>query len=437
VHLSDGTRLEGDVKRGRDGLVVTDAKGKVTVVAPERVKSIEVKPTAKAGADAGAEKLFSLRRSVENVGSVGDVIERYKRFIEQNTGTPIAKEAEKDLAVWQERLAKKLVKVGGKWLTPEEMTAMRDQSFAVASEARELIKDGRIKEAEAVLAKALAVDPANASAQYLRGVLEFRAGRMPAARKAFEAVDDQVPNHAPTLNNLAVVLSRQNQHAASLGMYDKAMEAAPMDRDILNNVAEALYALPDESKKAQIVQRAAKRFIEQDAAMQEEMRKVGQYRWGSTWVDQSKLDELKEAEGKVKGRLDQLATEFDAAQARVQTLNQEIDANVREMRRLESRRYSTIDGRPTQANLPARYYDLEADNEKLADERKQQEAKLQQLRAAAKEVQKQFPTPKYTGTQKVIETEGTPAVFPGETREPATQPGAANAATAPATNAAP
>lgn len=422
VYLSDGTRLEGDVKKGRDGWVVTDAKGKVTIVAPEKVKSFEL-TSAPRGPDAAVEKLYSLRRSVENVNGAADVVDRYRRFIEQNAGTEAAKEAQKDLAVWTDRQSRGLVKIANAWFTPAEVAAMRDQSFAVASEARELIKDGRIKEAEAVLAKALAVDPNNASAQYLRGILEFRAGRMPAARRAFESADAQVPNHAPTLNNLGVILSRQNQHVASLSMYDKAMEAAPLDRDILNNVAEALYALPEDTKKGQVVQRTSKRFIEQDEQLQLEMARVGQFRWGSTWVDQAKLDELKAAEGQVKGRLDELAEEFEASQARIGVIDQEVDANAREMRRIEARRYGRdINNRLTAGNLPSSYYDLEADNEKLSGERKQLAAKMQQARVAAKEIQKQLPTPKYSGVQKLIETEGTPAVFPTGAADTTSQP---------------
>jgi len=43
LYLKDGTKLEGDVKRSIKGWVVTDAKGKVTIIENDKVQSIELK----------------------------------------------------------------------------------------------------------------------------------------------------------------------------------------------------------------------------------------------------------------------------------------------------------------------------------------------------------------------------------------------------------
>ncbi|HEV2293841.1 MAG TPA: hypothetical protein VGR35_08285 [Tepidisphaeraceae bacterium] len=417
VHLNDGTTLEGKVKKSAQGWIVTDAEGKVTAVPAGTVKSIELKRGAGGGDAPGQEvaerRLYSLRRSVENVSDLRDIVARYQRFVEQNQGTEVGKAAEEELAVWTDRHNRGLVKVGQQWITEEEKAQLLEQTFAVVSEARQLIKDGRLKEADAALVKAMQVDPANPSIQYLRGVVKYRQNEVPAARKAFELVIDQITNHAPSLNNLAVILARQNHPAASLGMYDRAMQAQEQNRHILDNVAEAFYALSPSERKAPIVQRAVKRFLEQDEQLQQEMAKKGQYRWGSTWVNQQQLDELKVAEEGIKGRLDQLAAEFDAAQARINTIRQDIAANTNTMRQLEARRHGYgAGGNLVSGTLPARYYDLQADNARLEEEQKQQVQKMQQLRAAAKEVEKQLPTPRYSGVQKLIETEGTPIEAP-------------------------
>ena len=438
LHLTDGTKVEGDVKRSAEGWVVTDAKGTVTTVPAGKVQSIELKGGVGAGAkpspDVAEQRLYSLRRSVENLTHVPDIIERYERFIEQSKGTETAKAAEKELAVWVDRQNRGLVKIGQQWVTPDERAALLAQTFAIVSQARQLIKDARNKEAEALLVKAVQVDPANPSIQYLRGVLKYRTNEIPAARKAFEAVIEQITNHAPSLNNLAVILSRQNAHAASIGMYDRAMQASPQDRQVLDNFAEGFNALPNEARKQPIVQKALKRFLEQDELLQRELADKGLFRWGSTWVDQRQLDELKIAEEKIKGRLDQLAAEFDAAQLRINTIDQDIAANTQTMTRIQSQRYGrNSTGGLTTGELPPRYYDLQADSAKLAEERKQQLQRMQQIRAAAKEVEKQVPTPRYTGTQKLIETEGTPIKIPGIVDAAgATQPAGEGQATQPA-----
>ncbi len=425
LHLMDGTKVEGNVKKSADGWIVTGADGEVTNVPAGAVRSIELKSSGGAGGAGGKggplppevaeRRLYSLRRSVENLSNLSDIVQRYQRFVEQNKGTELGQAAEQELAVWVDRQSRGLVKVGQEWVTEEQRRALLAQTIAAVSEARQLMKDGRNKEADALLVKAMGVDPRSASVQYLRGVLKYRQNEVPAARKAFEIVIDEITNHAPSLNNLAVILARQNQPAASMGMYDRAMQAEPLNRHILDNVAEGFYALSPSERKAAIVQRALKRFLEQDEQLQQEMANRGQFRWGATWVNQQQLDELKAAEVKIKGRLDQLAAEFDAVQARMNTIVQDVESNNRTMRNLESQRYGRdAAGQLVTGDLPPRYYDVQADTAKLEAEHKQQALKMQQLRAAARDVEKQLPTPRYTGSQKLIETEGTPIQVPGD-----------------------
>jgi hypothetical protein len=89
LYLKDGTKLEGDVKRSIKGWVVTDAKGKVTIIENDKVQSIELKATSATTTsfDAVDRKLLSLRRSVENLDELSEIIDRYKRFIDR-TPTP-------------------------------------------------------------------------------------------------------------------------------------------------------------------------------------------------------------------------------------------------------------------------------------------------------------------------------------------------------------
>src|SRR5436305_4867252 len=118
--LKDGSRVEGDVKRTSDGYTITTKDGKTQTVRASDVASIQPGSSDKNSAASSADRLGSLRRSVESITDVRQIIDRYKRFIDQNKGTPAAKDAEQDLAMWQDRLDRNLVKVGGKWVTQEE-----------------------------------------------------------------------------------------------------------------------------------------------------------------------------------------------------------------------------------------------------------------------------------------------------------------------------
>ena len=102
----------------------------------------------------------------------------------------------------------------------------RTKSTDTAMALHDTIKSGRLKEGGVLVDRALVIDPQNVSLQYLNGVVHYQQEQLVPARKAFEAVVAAAPDHAPTLNNLAVVLWRQNAHPAALGYYDRAVLGA-------------------------------------------------------------------------------------------------------------------------------------------------------------------------------------------------------------------
>ena len=62
--------------------------------------------------------------------------------------------------------------------------------------------------------------------------------------------------------------------------------------------------------------------------------------------------------------------------------------------------------------LPRRYYDLADENKKLSQDRAELMKKVDEMRAAAKQLQQQIPTPRFTGVQRLIGVEGTPLLPP-------------------------
>src|SRR5579864_4853854 len=100
VNLNDGSKIEGEVHPSSDGWVVTLADGKTIAISADRVKSIDISKAANTP-DTATRNLASLRRAVAAQGDAKLVIERYKAFIAQNTGTPAAKDAARDMAQWQ------------------------------------------------------------------------------------------------------------------------------------------------------------------------------------------------------------------------------------------------------------------------------------------------------------------------------------------------
>jgi tetratricopeptide (TPR) repeat protein len=424
IHLKDGSTVRGDMKRGGGGYLVTQADGSVRALTMDQVKSIEVASASTAPApDQAMRNLQSLERSLVNVDDPKKAIEKYNRFIESASGTSAELQARKDLAIWQERADKGLVKVANQWVTPSERAQMHEQAIEQASVARRLLRQGKIPEAGKMIDLALTNDPQSAAALYLRGLYQYSTGKVAPARATFEQVNHIVPNNAAVLNNLAVIAARQNQPSVALGYYDQAMNASPENRDVLDNVAEALYTLPDSARGSAIAQRVASKFARQDAKLASAMESKGLHRWGATWVSTDQLNQLSIAEKQTNQKLDQMSADFDKLQVRLNNIDRDIQENDRAMSTLgQGIGYARdLYGNLYPTDNTATRSQLDQDNQRLMSEREDTLAQLNRLAERARSAQGALPVPKYTGIQRLMDESHAP-VLPVEPPAPATQP---------------
>ena len=412
IYLKDGTKVEGEIVRKTEaGWDVKGADGTVTTVPSGQVRSFEAKRGD--ARDEPADRLASLRRSAEGQSDIPKILERYRKFIEQYVGTPVAEEAKRDVQQWEERLAKGMVKLGDRWVSKEEQASLQAKGVEQALEARRLLLQGRVKDATAAIDAALADYPQNPAALYLRGVALYRQEQAAGARKAFEAVSKLSPNHAPTLNNLAVIHWASKQLPAALNFYGLAMNASPETRAILDNVAEALNDLPEAQRKNAATEKVVLMFNAQDMTLQARMKKRGMFRWGSTWVEERELEKLESEEEQIEDKLHVLEDEFEQVKERIDQIGRDIGDTERSIRRIEASSYGRDrSGRPVRVAYPRLYYDLKRDLENLHDERGAEKLKLERLRKKARQVQQEVSVPRYTGVQQIIGVEGTPDLPP-------------------------
>jgi len=408
IHLKDGSEFEGDIRKTDDGWVVSGADHKSRSIPADRVAFIEARP--KAGVDSADQRLASLRHAVENTTDIKQTLARYKTFIDQNPGSPVADKAKADVQIWQDRLDRGLVRLGDKWLTREEKEALIAKSDMAAGQAMRLLKQSKLHEAGPLLDQILADNPQNAAAWYLKGVMLYRQDLLTPARKAFESVIALLPDHAPSLNNIAVIYWRQNEPVVAVNFYDRALQAATNRHEILDNAAEALDALPEEYRNLPVTRKLVRHFNEQDALMQAEMQKQGLFRWGATWVSASELEKLKDAERQIKDKLDKLSADFDAVTARIGRIDADIVIDKQWAQRMEgdSVGRDPASGMAVRYPLPPSYYDTVRDIKVLQDERVARLADQEKMRQAAKTIQQSLPKPKFTGLQRVIDADGAP-----------------------------
>jgi tetratricopeptide (TPR) repeat protein len=264
-------------------------------------------------------------------------------------------------------------------------------------------------------------DPNNATGQYLTGLLKYQQEQLPAARKAFEATAVIIPNHAPTLNNLAVVQWRQHQYIAALQSFDAAMLSSPVDKTVLDNVALALQCLPVDLQKSPVTTKVIRHFNEQDQKLAERMSHDGMHRFGSVWVSDHDLDQMKADEKAIQDKLDALAGAFDQSKDRIAKFDSDIADDQSDMQRIAANSF-IIDPR-TGAQIavpyPSTYYDLQRDEQKRSHERQSEIDKLDGMKKQAQDLQNSRPSIRNQGVMQIVGPEGTPIKIAGPVAVPA------------------
>lgn len=368
-------------------------------------------------------RLQSLRRSVENATDIKGILDRYARFIEQYKESPVAKDAEKDMAMWKDRLANGQVKVGKKWVTPAEREILKAKALGTAIEARDAMIQVRMAEAEAMVLRALEEDPANVGAIYLNGVILYGQNQKQAAKKCFETVAVAVPLEGSTLNNLAVIQSDLSQPSLAIKLYDQAMLASRMNKQILHNVAEALNTMPLNQKTTIVSQNAIRVFETQQAQLIKKMEEKGLSPWGASWVDQAMLAKLQAVEKQIQEKVKVISGEYDKVQLQINTVNADVKSNERTMQLLQAATsYRDAKGVQRDRPLSPQYYVLERRNADLANELEAMFQRKAEFSNRATQAEQEMPVRKFTGSQLLIGAEGMPVPSPKAGILPTTKP---------------
>lgn len=102
---------------------------------------------------------------------------------------------------------------------------------------RALLDDGKLNEAIEELSLTTSVDPKLAEAHNLLGVAYHRKGLPELARRSFETSLKLDKKNSQTLNNLGYLLYSNGDYKGALNPLKKAVQLAPDDARILNNLA--------------------------------------------------------------------------------------------------------------------------------------------------------------------------------------------------------
>lgn len=414
VELKDGTTLTGDVKREDRRWLITLQDGTVRRISADDVKSVNVSgATSRPVIEATQASLNALHRQVESTTQPSEAISKYDKFLARPSEPAIMEQAREELAVWVDRRDRKLVRIGDNWLTPEQVRESRQRIMPRIDEARQLLDEGRISRAEQIIEEVLAIDPANISAMYLKGIVHFEKRQFPIARQSFEQVRNALPDHPATWNNIGVILFEQNQETPGLAAYEKALAYGANEPKILDNVAEALASLSDDERRSTVAKRVMQRFQEADKAVAAELAGQDLYRWGATWVSGEQIRQIEQERKTIEQKIDDLEDQFAEIEDEIELINARIHNNRQRMVRLRidtERRQEQYKG-PGRIGLPREYQMLAGENEELQLEQNQKQRKLEDMREEAHQLKAKYPQPQYSGRQRLIGPEGTPVLM--------------------------
>ena len=116
LHLHDGRVVTGTLKRGGTNSWLVTAPGRRPAVVPDSdVALIELTPKPTTGPAGARDRLDALRRSVAGADDAADAVAKYQRFIDGGPDAASLAAARQDVAVWQDRADRHLVRLGDRW----------------------------------------------------------------------------------------------------------------------------------------------------------------------------------------------------------------------------------------------------------------------------------------------------------------------------------
>lgn len=413
LELHDGTLIEGRLRVVEGGYEVTLPDGSVRRVASGEVKRVSVDGPGRVTERSATEGLASLRRSVEAEKTIERIVERYQQFIQTNGQTEVVEEAKRDLAVWMNRLENGYVRLGRLWMTPEERIERVRGQLAAVEELRSIMNGPQPQVGRAIIERELQTDPGNVSFVYLDGVLKLAAGDAGAARRAFDTVLQSVPDHAPSLNNVAAAHMLLGREQAAIAPMERAMRAAPDVQVIIDNAMEVLHAHGRAPARGTPADRLLKQWEQQEQTLARAMQQRGLFRWGSSWVTQARLEELQAKEREYQAKVQELNDSVATARTRIQQMQDTIKSNETTIKKIEADAiFRDIDGRIIRRPLPDVYYELQRDNERLKLEISREQQRVQQVDREIEAAKAILPVPPFMKRLTPIGADGVPVVLP-------------------------
>ena len=325
IELSDGRKFNGSLTRTGDVMTIKTDDGKTITAKPDQIAKVTLTSTV-TPEEAAAAEWSRIGQQAKTADSLQTVIDSYQKFIEKYPAAKQIAEARTTLEAYQKLAQTDAVKFRGRWMAPAQVEVQIKQWADSAHAAADLYRAGRMQDALEAAKTAITADAKNPDALAIAGLAAYRSGGIPAARTYFTSLVAADPGSVLAENNLAVISSVQKNPAEGLLHYAKAMQIAPDNRVVLDNIAEALntFVAGGGDKNVTAYRALVKQYEPAEARMEETMGKQGLVRWGSTWVTKDKQAKLAKFQEDVRQQMAQLDTQYASAKKSLAALEGQI-----------------------------------------------------------------------------------------------------------------
>ena len=243
-------RVEADLVKSENGKVTLRKPDGQTFAVDESKLCDDDRAYLKSGGGEAAEKtadpaepkkprtFADLTQRANTCDTAVEVVALYKEFLaDTSIGADELLSARNNLPIWESRAAKKMVRLGSRWMEPEQAAKLKEKTATLIQETIVLIESKQPDKARKKLSDASREDPESLEANFLSGLISvFGHRELNVAKREFSECVRRQPNHVPALNNLALVEVRLNKYTDAIAHWKTAVETATASREISQNV---------------------------------------------------------------------------------------------------------------------------------------------------------------------------------------------------------
>ncbi|HOI54140.1 MAG TPA: hypothetical protein PLP01_02720 [Phycisphaerae bacterium] len=283
VVLKDGRRVTGQVMESGESVGVVTDEG-LQMFPRSEVASIELDAFGKASPEERAAFRRAEKEALQSSRPAEAVAVWEKYLKELGPQAALRQEAETQLASWHAAAREGKVVWAGKVVTLAERELSKARAGELLSQSVELYGRGEDKKAADALREALSHWPDHPGALFYTALIYQKRQNPSAAAARYYAVLAALPDHVPTLNNLAALECTRRQYRQGVPLIVRAAELAP-DAVVVNDNAYRAHLLVEGACDCNYTDEAMKGRLRLMATQAESaMRGQGMARWGTSWV---------------------------------------------------------------------------------------------------------------------------------------------------------